>query len=920
MPSASAPVLTASAAERLALAEFQLASSAAVLNAEYDSNFHLRTQSGDFVLKAMHPGWEPAVVDMQAQALLHLERRGVDAPRVIHPPRPVDGRLIWLLSYVPGRVFATVRPHTADLLEGLGRLLGRYDKALSDFDHPAADRDLKWDLSRANWALGHLPAADEILLAYEQTVQPRLASARRQVLHNDANDHNVIVAGGRAASLIDFGDMLRAPLVCEVAIAGAYALMGQTDPLGALRALVAGYHAVMPLDDEELSLVFPLMQARLAVSVVNSHLRARTEPDNEYLRISEQPAWDLLSRLRRIHPRLAHYHLRAACGKPVVPPAMFPRGVVPVETETGEIDASPTGGGFTATGIGRYNEPRLVYVGLAFQRGTERRTIHLGLDFFAPAGTPVKAALRGVIHAAEIRDANQDYGGVAVLRHEGFFTLYGHLSAKSVRNLQPGAVLEAGEVFAELGTQEENGGWLPHLHFQILMDGFDDACAQPGVAFPSERLIWNQLSPDPNRLLGLPIRPCEEQPMDLHLARRKSRIGPNLSVSYAKPIRMARGSMQYLYDTDAQQYLDLYNNVPHVGHCHPRVVDAVQHQLALLNTNTRYLNDALLAYADRLTATLPPALSVVYLTASGSEANELAIRMARACTGRVDVAVMAGGYHGHTTAMIDLSEYKFAGPGGAGQKPWVRLVPVADPYRNPSAAFPDVSGAAAFLCESFPSVGGQIVFPGGYLRHAYSKARAAGAVCIADEVQTGFGRLGSHFWGFDYHGAVPDIVVLGKPIGNGYPMGAVVTTREIADAFANGMEWFSTFGGSHAACAAGLAVLDVLERENLQAHAGRIGAQLLKGLRELQLRHEIIGDVRGSGLFLGVEFVKDRQTKEPAAADAARIVNRLREHNILLGTDGPLHNVIKLRGPLPVSADDASRFLEVFDALLHENL
>jgi 4-aminobutyrate aminotransferase-like enzyme len=304
--------------------------------------------------------------------------------------------------------------------------------------------------------------------------------------------------------------------------------------------------------------------------------------------------------------------------------------------------------------------------------------------------------------------------------------------------------------------------------------------------------------------------------------------------------------------------------------------------MALLNTNTRYLHDNLVRYAGRLTALMPEPLRVAYVLNSASEANELALRLARTHTGREDVIVLESAYHGHTTGLIDISPYKFAGPGGTGRKPWVHVAPLPDDYRGPfrrddpesgekyAAAVGGLvreagarGGPAAFIAETLPSVAGQIVLPPGYLAEAYRLVREAGGISIADEVQVGFGRLGTHFWGFETQAVVPDIVVLGKPIGNGFPLAAVVTTEPIAASFANGMEFFSTFGGNPVACAAGLAVLDVMEEEGLQERARRVGDHFIAGLRRLAERHPIIGDVRGSGLFLGLELVRDRHTLEP---------------------------------------------------------
>ncbi|HEX6964789.1 MAG TPA: aminotransferase class III-fold pyridoxal phosphate-dependent enzyme, partial [Gemmatimonadaceae bacterium] len=333
---------------------------------------------------------------------------------------------------------------------------------------------------------------------------------------------------------------------------------------------------------------------------------------------------------------------------------------------------------------------------------------------------------------------------------------------------------------------------------------------------------------------------------DQILAARRSIIGPSLSVSYRRPLTIVRGWMQHLYDADGHEYLDMVNNVAHVGHCHPRVVEALSRQAGVLNTNTRYLHESLVRYAERLTSLLPEPLRVCYFVCSGSEANELALRLARAHTGRRDVVVIDHAYHGNTSALVELSPYKFNGPGGSGAPSHVHVVPMPDPYRGPYKGRHAEGGrqyaacvretverlgreghpVGAFFAESLRGCGGQIEPPDRYLAEAFAHVRGAGGVCIADEVQVGFGRMGSHFWGFETQGAVPDIVTMGKPIGNGHPLGAVVTTPEIAASFTNGMEYFNTFGGNPVSCAVGLAVLDVIDDDGLQARARSVGARL----------------------------------------------------------------------------------------------
>ena len=399
------------------------------------------------------------------------------------------------------------------------------------------------------------------------------------------------------------------------------------------------------------------------------------------------------------------------------------------------------------------------------------------------------------------------------------------------------------------------------------------------------------------------------------IEERDRLLGRNLSVAFERPLHIVRGSMQYLYDDEGRRYLDAYNNVAHVGHCHPQVVAAGQQQMESLNTNTRYLSELIIEYAEKLTATLPEPLRVCFFVNSGSEANELALRLARAHTKARDLIVLEHAYHGNTTTLIDISPYKHDGPGGEGAPSWVHKAPLPK-SEDDARHVVDLVGKlrlCAFIAESMPSVAGQIVFPDGYLARVYEAVREAGGVCIADEVQTGYGRIGTHFWAFEKYDVVPDVVVLGKPIGNGHPIGAVITTRAIADSFANGMEFFSTFGGNNVSCAIGLKVLKVVQEEKLQAHALEVGERLLNGLRELQQRHEIIGDVRGSGLFIGAELVRDG---EPATVDAARVVNQMREHGILLGTDGPHHNVLKIRPPMPFSEENADELITSLDLCL----
>jgi len=852
-------------------------------------------------------------------------------------------------------------------------------------------------------------AIETIVDRFNCHVRPFLTQLPRRAIHGDLNDHNVLVVGDatsptgvRVSGIVDFGDMVHSYAVADLAIAVAYMVLDADDPLTTLAHLVRGHAEVVSLGDLELHALFGMSAMRLCMSACIAAHQRRLRPDNEYLDVSQAAIKRTLPSLARIPFALAEAVCRDASSLEPAPSGARVRSwlaartmefapVLPLDLRTEPsvvldlsvtsplVSAEPsdnaeshlteriasvlrgpttsespradrrgmTGG--TMVGIGRYDEPRLLYSSPLFGAAggplADRRTIHLGLDLFADAGTPVHAPLRGTVHAFVDNRAALDYGPVIILRHEidddsGFFTLYGHLSRESLDGLAVGRVIERGEQLATLGAPDVNGGWTPHLHLQVLTDLLDLGTDVPGVAAPAQRDAWRSLCPDPNLLVGVPADrfPPESPTKTQTLSTRRRLLGHNVSIAYRDPLRIVRGWRQYLFDDEGRRFIDAYNNVPHVGHAHPRVVAAGARQMALLNTNTRYLNDLVNEYAARLTATLPDQLQVCYLVNSASEANELALRLARAFTVRRDMIVLEAAYHGNTTSLIDLSPYKHAGPGGTGAPEWVHAVPIPDVYRGAHKAGDPQAGAkyaahvadaierlreegrllAGFIAETCPSVGGQIIFPPGYLAEVYRHVRAAGGLCIADEVQTGLGRMGTSFWAFEDQGVVPDIVVMGKPLGNGHPIGAVVTTPQIAAAFDNGMEYFSTFGGNTVSCAVGIAVLDVLQDEGLQAHALRVGARMLSGLRPFVETHELVGDVRGSGFFLGVELVRDRETLEPAGSEASYVVNRLREMGILLGTDGPYHNVVKIRPPMPFDEADADLFIEALDRALAE--
>jgi 4-aminobutyrate aminotransferase-like enzyme/aminoglycoside phosphotransferase (APT) family kinase protein len=723
----NAPRWSVAEAVDLAARLYGLRVTAEPLPSERDQNFRLTAQDGaHYVLKTANREERLDVLEFQNAAIRRLAAHasGLEWPRILSSSAGedimrADGHYVRLLSWIEGECFAAV-PHTPGLLRSLGVALGRIANALADFSHAADGRTLYWDLKQSRLARERLP----LLSAAQRTlVEPLLDAGEavdwdalpHGVIHGDANDYNVLTdaAGSRVVTVLDFGDVVRSAMVCDLAIGIAYAMLDKQDPIAAAAEVVRGYDAERPLTEAEIDAIYPLAAARLAMSVCYSAWQAGAAPHNEYLTISQAPAWKLIGQLAALPPGWAKDVIRRAC----------------------------------------------------------------------------------------------------------------------------------------------------------------------------------------------------EPPRDL-LAARRAHLGPSLSISYREPLHIVRGWMQHLYRDDGRRYLDCVNNVAHVGHCHPGVTRAIAEQSALLNTNTRYLHELLVEYIERLTATLPDRLSVAYLVCSGSEANELALRLARAHTGREGVVVVDTAYHGNTNALIDISPYKFNGPGGRGKPRHVEIAPIPGAAWHGAVAetVRRVDGMAAFFCESALSCAGQVILPPGYLEEAYAAVRAAGGVCVADEVQTGFGRAGSHFWMFETQGVEPDIVTMGKPIGNGHPLGAVVTTREIAESFANGMEYFNTYGGNPVSCAAGLAVLDAIRDERLQENARAVGGYLIGGLRELASRKPSIHDVRGLGLFLGFEL--------PTEKEASNLVNRMKDRGVLLSTDGPLHNVIKIKPPLVFSRPDADFLLSTLDQAL----
>ena len=902
-------------------------------------------------------------------------------------------RSVRLLTWIPGRLWSSVNPQSNFLRFNLGQQCGKLTKTLRFFKHTEAYRNFEWDIAQSLWTSNFLhlfSAKEKKVISYFQSLFREqfksYQSLRKSIVHNDVNDNNIVVSEDikdpKVIGAIDYGDAIHTQTINDLAIACSYAIMHHNDPLEASLELIKGYHSTFTLQEKEISHLFACIAMRLVISVTKSAINKDKEPNNRYLLISEKPAWEVLHKWVLISPDFAYYSFRDACGFSAHPnekqfkkwaattqcslTELFP-SIHKKDIELLDLSVSSSWIGHQAdfnnidffqykldqlqkehpTKIisGGYLEPRPLYTSNTYDKignyGPESRTIHLGIDFWLPTKTPIHALFNGEIVIAVNDHGNKEYGGLVVLKHLEneleFFTLYGHLDPEGILHYQKGDLIKKGHKIGELGNQSVNGNWAPHLHFQIMLSLLDYTTDFPGVAYANQKAIWKSICIDPNTLFRIKNLCSKKSASNEELITyRKKHLGKGLSLHYKEPIKMVRGEGVFLLDQLGRKYLDTVNNVAHVGHEHPTVVKAAQQQVAILNTNSRYLHKNINLITQEILDTLPPELSVIHFVNSGSEANELAIRMAKTVTGKQDVIASEVGYHGNTNTCVAISSYKFDGKGGKGAPAHTHIFPLPDTFRgkysgeNASLHYAEEvqkcidrihkrgDGVSALIVEPIISCGGQIELPEGFLSMAYTAIRKAGGVCISDEVQVGCGRLGEAFWGFQLHNVIPDIITIGKPIGNGHPMAAVVCTEAIANSFANGMEFFNTFGGNPVSCAIGTAVLQTVKKEKLQENALKVGAYLKQQLFNLAKDFPIIGDVRGQGFFLGIELV-DAQ-KKPLPKQTDYLINRMKDHGILMSSDGLDHNVLKIKPPLVFSKENAQQLLWYLRKILSEDM
>ena len=992
-------------AEKIVLQLFNIKGKASALPGEIDFNFRIEVGGLEgYILKISRPGESESYLDFQQQLLQYIEtgNEKILAPEVIKDKagnaiaeiidEQGQKRKVRLLSWISGRLWSSVNPQLDDLRYSLGVQCGLLTKALLGFDHTEAHRELAWDIAQSLWTKKYIhlfEGEEKETLTYFQdkfeAVQDSYSKLEKSVVHNDANDNNLIVSDKlvdpKVKAAIDYGDAIYTQTVNDLAIACAYAIMHHNDPLQAALPIVKGYHRSFPLAEADLAHLYTAIAMRLVVTVTKSAMNKIKEPDNSYLLISEKPAWEVLKKWQGISEDFAHYCFRDACGLTAHPSEekftdwaskntinlseLFPT-INKNKVHHLDLSVSSRWVGhqqdFNDLDLfqfkidklqsqqpdkviaGGYMEPRALYTSNTYDKignsGRESRSIHLGVDFWLPVQTPVHALFDGKIVTAVNDAGDKEYGGLIILKHTiddlVFYTLYGHLTVASATDKKVGDRIKKGDFIGHLGNYPENGNWAPHLHFQIMLSMLDYAIDFPGVAYYDQLAVWKSICPDPNLLFKSPeLRSKSPTPNDEIIAYRKQHLGKSLSLQYKIPLKMVRGSDQYLIDQYGRKYLDTVNNVAHVGHEHPAVVRAGQEQMALLNTNSRYLHENINALAKELIETLPVELNVLHFVNSGSEANELAIRMVKAAAGNKDIIASEVGYHGNTNMCVDISSYKFDGKGGKGAPEHTHIFPIPDAFRGKYRG--EDTGAqyarevqkqidnihkkgravGGFIIEPIISCGGQIELPEGFLKLAYTYIRAVGGLCISDEVQVGCGRTGKVFWGFQLHDVVPDIITMGKPLGNGHPLAAVACTREVADKFANGMEYFNTFGGNPVSCAIGTEVIRTVKREKLQEHALNVGGFLKTELQKLSEVFPILGDIRGQGLFLGIELVDAKMN--PLAQQTDYLANRMKDHGILMSTDGPNHNVLKIKPPMVFTKENAEELIYYIKKILSED-
>ncbi len=960
-PELPAPQVSEEQAEQILREHYGLRARAKSLGSQQDRNFIVTSDGPDGpviagVLKIANPAFnetELAAQDLAADLIAATQpdlRVAVPLPNAAGEKCTtitglVNGTAyVRLLRYLPGGTLVEAGYLSPTATAGLGEVAGRVSRALAAFTHPGLDRILQWDLRYGADVvaelLSHVPdvAQRNVVETAAQQAWSRIAPLAddlpRQAVHLDLTDANVVVSrdrgGARADGVIDFGDLANSWAVAELAITASCVLGHPGSDPAAVLPVVRAFNAIRPLSAVEAEALWPLLVLRTAVLIVSGAQQAALDPDNDYVTEQSDGEWRMLEQATSVPMDVMTAVIKADLGMTTAPdsvevtvPLIDAASVVTLDLST-TSDAYDDGrwlttdvedvGARAAVRDGSdlvvtvYGQPRLNRAQKLSHDSPA--VVPTGISLWAASDTHLMAPWDG-----EVVNASTE---AVTLRGAGY-----ELTLSGVRSPASGS-LRAGEMLASAPAEQ----W-------VALGVRPVGVAAPPLFTTAELAPgWLALTRDPRPLLGLGAAQVRTA-TDL-LSRRDASFAQVQEHYYRTPPQIERGWRNYLLSTRGRCYLDMVNNVTVLGHAHPRVAATAARQLRKLNTNSRFNYEAVVEFSERLAATLPDPLDTVFLVNSGSEASDLAIRLATAATGRRDVVAVREAYHGWTYGTDAVSTSVADNPNALATRPdWVHTVESPNSFRGKyrgteATRYADDAvrqiedliavdrAPAAFICESVYGNAGGMALPDGYLQRVYAAVRAGGGLAISDEVQVGYGRLGEWFWGFPQQDAVPDIVSIAKSTGNGYPLGAVITSREVADRFSSQGYFFSSTGGSPLSCAIGITVLDVLADEALQQNASHVGAHLKAGLQALQQRHPIIGTVHGIGLYLGVEMVRDAQTLEPATEETAAICDRMLELGVIIQPTGDHLNILKTKPPLCIDIEGADFYVDTLDRVLTE--
>ncbi len=952
------PALDPCQASDLLLAHYGIAGELSAMGSQQDLNLRVDTAQGSYVLKACHGSYARVELEAQHAALAYLREQGLPVPAVRAANDgqallevDVNGQAlrIRLLDYIEGQPLTRLGHMPAYLMAELGGLCARLDKALAGFDHPGLSRTLQWDPQHAQALIHHLlpvlsdPArrarVEQATSVAAAHLAPLAAQLPTQAVHLDITDDNSVWARDAARQwqlqgVIDFGDLLRTWRIADLSVTCAALLHhAEGDPLRILPA-VRAYHALNPLGEAELRALWPLVVNRAAVLVLSSEQQLNVDPDNQYIRANIAHEWEIFDTATAVPFALMEMAILQAAGlQPATPDLSACAPLLPelneqpvTRVDLGVLSVHYQAGNWEQPGFDQHllsaqpapacslhGQYRLSQTHV--DRPEQPATCALGVELHVPNGSLVQAPEAGTWQR------HGDSRGCLRSTHWSLW-LQGLEGAPA-----DGQVVDKGQ---SLGSS------CGFLSVQLCLDS---SIQPPFFATPSHAPAWLALCPSPAALLGFD---CDAEPLpdpQALLARRDASFARSQKHYYAQPPHIERGWRNYLIDMQGRSYLDMLNNVAVLGHGHPRMVAESARQWSLLNTNSRFHYAAISEFSERLLALAPAGFDRVFMVNSGTEANDLAIRLAWAYSGGRDILSVLEAYHGWSVATDAISTSIADNPQALETRPdWVHPVEAPNTFRgrfrgadsaaqylhdvDAKLADLDARGRqlAGIICEPVYGNAGGIALPAGYLREAYAKVRARGGVCIADEVQVGYGRLGEYFWGFEEQGVVPDIITMAKGMGNGQPLGVVITRREIAEALEAEGYFFSSAGGSPVSCRIGMAVLDVMQEEGLWDNARDTGRYFKARLQALVDKHPLAGAAHGSGFYLGLELVRDRETLEPATEETMALCDRLRDLGIFMQPTGDYLNILKIKPPMCTTRASVDYFVDSIDRVLGEGL